>query len=933
MNLWAPTRWRELSALYDEAEPLAAADRVLLLEGLRATAHPLHGALRDMLEAARQAETSDFLEAAPGARSDEATRTTSPGPRHPATAPQAGRQIGPYHLLRRLGEGGMAEVWLAQRSDGLRREVALKLPHTTPLAGPAHAGWAQRFDRERDILASLRHAHIAGLLDAGVTPDGQAWLALEYVQGETLADYCDTRSLDLRARMQLFRQVLLAVQHAHEHLVVHRDLKPGNILVTGNGEVRLLDFGIAKLIAPDDMPTAATELTQQSGRLLTPRYASPEQILGQPLGTRSDVYSLGVLLYELLCGQQPYELRRESPAELERAVLETEPRAPSRRELPEAAVQARGVRHLKQLRAVLAPELDAVALRAMAKEPGQRYSSVEALGADVDRWLAGKPVLARSPGAWLRLRKFSARHRLSVALGAAALAGMVGLTVTSAVLGLRAQAESARATAAKDFLLDMFRRADPSQSAGADTSARELLVWGQQQAGKLTAQPALQAELLYGIGSAQGYRGELASAERTLAQAVALYERLGETQPWADALARQVEAAIRLREHRRAEDMLAALERRQKSLPAEAAVRIHELRGLNAALTGNDAAAQTHYQAALQGAVDLWGRKHVRSIEILRGWAEADAEALRYRQAAMRLDEAIALAATTEGVEASERVAMAVQQMRIQLLAGRYRDVAARAALALPGCIATFDAQHPVCRELRSTQAKSLLRMGDTAGALRLQPELAPVLSNGEAPLLEAHDLMVSCRVLAAAGQPEEPAELWRRLEKLAESAPLDGLADAVLYASLTRADAWLRVGRTEQASPWLQRASERLAQKPVAGPGAAVLHLLSAVAREQQGRSEEALGEFEAAQAAAASAYGADHPLTLLFAVHRGPLLRSLGREAEADELWRRAQPVLAEALGPAAPALLRLGPPAASAIARVGAATPTARWTEFFY
>jgi serine/threonine protein kinase len=190
-----------------------------------------------------------------------------------------------------------------------------------------------RFGRERNILASLRHPHIAALYDAGVTPDGQAWLALEYVEGQTISAFCDGRRLSLRERVLLFRQVLLAVQHAHANLVIHRDLKPVNILVTPQGEARLLDFGIAKLLEAEGDAIAETELTRQAGRSMTPRYASPEQLTGQPLTTACDVYQLGVVFYELICGEQPYELKVASPAQLEHAILEADPRAPSRRTL------------------------------------------------------------------------------------------------------------------------------------------------------------------------------------------------------------------------------------------------------------------------------------------------------------------------------------------------------------------------------------------------------------------------------------------------------------------------------------------------------------------------------------------------------------------------------------------------------------------------
>ncbi|TMH28440.1 MAG: serine/threonine protein kinase [Betaproteobacteria bacterium] len=289
MNLTPEQQWSALSALYEEADALPADALPAWLKRLEEEQHPLLSQLRRMLEAREQLETDDFLGTLP--------KLAAPAPREVVWA--AGGRVGPYRLVRPLGEGGMAEVWLAERDDGaFKRQVAVKLPYPRP----GRESFAVRFDRERDILASLRHPHIAGLFDAGVTKDGQAWLALEYVEGEPISTFCDSRCLTLRERVTLFRQVLLAVQHAHANLVIHRDLKPANILVTGQGEVRLLDFGIAKLLEAEGDATPETELTRQAGRSLTPRYASPEQVTGLPLTIACDVYSLGVVLYELLCG-------------------------------------------------------------------------------------------------------------------------------------------------------------------------------------------------------------------------------------------------------------------------------------------------------------------------------------------------------------------------------------------------------------------------------------------------------------------------------------------------------------------------------------------------------------------------------------------------------------------------------------------------------
>lgn len=397
-----------------------------------------------------------------------------------------GRRIGAYRVLRPIGQGGMGTVWLAQRDDGLyERQVALKLVRTH-LPGP-HVH--ERFARERRILGALEHPNIARLLDAGITDDGQPYLALEYVQGEPLAAFCDRRGLGLMQRLVLMLQVLTAVQYAHQNLVIHRDLKPANILVTEDGQVRLLDFGIAKLTT--DGQADETELTRLAGRALTLEYASPEQVAGRAVTTASDVYSLGVVLYTLLSGARPYEPVRASCAALEEAVLGVEPQRPSLRALTDEAAQSRGT-SVRRLRQMLAGDLDTIVLKALKKDPAQRYPTAESLREDLVRHLGGQPVLARPDSAAYRLRKFVGRHRRQVA--AAATAGL--LLAAAAAVSLQqaqrsreqaalAQRESQRAQAVQGFLTRLFtanslQQADPLRARR--TTARELLEVGAQQA-------------------------------------------------------------------------------------------------------------------------------------------------------------------------------------------------------------------------------------------------------------------------------------------------------------------------------------------------------------------------------------------------------------------------------------------------------------------
>ena len=336
-------------------------------------------------------------------------KTTSAGARDlDATPPQrqSGQIVGPYRLIKEIGRGGMGVVWLAARADGQHeRQVALKMPLVENL------NWllAARFARERNILASLEHPGIARLYDAGVDSQTQPYIALEYVVGQSINDYVRHQQLKPEAIVQLFTNVINAVSHAHAQLVIHRDIKPTNILVDAKGEPHLLDFGIAKLLDDDDNQSAdATQLTRMSGRALTLDYASPEQVNGQTLGTASDVYALGVVLYELLTGNKPYASKGRTRRDLELAIVEQEPTKPSDRLMltgtSEAGKTARRIRG----------DLDTVVLKALKKDPRQRYATAQAFADDLKRYLAFEPIAAKPDSEWYRITKFVRRNRLAL---------------------------------------------------------------------------------------------------------------------------------------------------------------------------------------------------------------------------------------------------------------------------------------------------------------------------------------------------------------------------------------------------------------------------------------------------------------------------------------------------------------------------------------
>jgi len=503
------SRWRQLSCLLDQLLELPEPAREQRLLRLRAEDPGLADDVERLL--AHERDSHEFLAQPLWTAAPEDSRV--------------GTRVGPYRLLRPLGEGGMGEVWLAERADGLyERQVALKLLRS----GYADPGLRQRFSREREILARLQHPNLAQLFDAGVDLQGQPYLALAYVEGEPITDHCQRLVLPLERRLQLMLQVCAVVSHAHANLIVHRDLKPSNILVTADGEVKLLDFGIAKLLDDDDGKPPAHPPTE--ARAFTLHYAAPEQVRGEPVSTLTDVYSLGVVLFEVITGQKPYRLRRHSDAEWERSILEVQaPRASS----VMARLAAAGGEHAvaaRRLSRRLRGDLDTILLKALQKEPAQRYPSVEALAQDLRRFLEGRPIHARPQHVGYRLRKYLGRHRWGVALGSVAVLALLALALTALWQMQQARREIARAQAMQDFTVGLFDRAAGVRHGSFDL--RQLLATGQQRGeAELRDQPLSLAELEGVIGRLRIGMGDYQLALQTLDRQRALLEEVGEVPP------------------------------------------------------------------------------------------------------------------------------------------------------------------------------------------------------------------------------------------------------------------------------------------------------------------------------------------------------------------------------------------------------------------
>lgn len=443
--------------------------------------------------------------------------------------PEAGERlrIGSDRLLRVLGVGGMGVVYLAERDDGeYDRRVAIKLLPASTLGGGAALAHVlsgelvERFRIERQILATLDHPGIAKLLDGGTTPDGLPYLVMEYVDGERIDQYCSRTKPSLRDRLLLFQKVCAAVQFAHQHLVVHRDLKPSNILVDASGDARLLDFGIAKLLSAGDAE-APTQGAQIGGRLMTPEYASPEQVTGGAITTASDVYALGALLYELLTGQRAQPVGSRTAEEIHRAVCVEVPSNPS------AAAEARAAsREAHRFARLLKGDLDNIVLRALNKDPQRRYGSAAELAEDLDRFLAGLPVRARGHGALYRAGKFLRRHRVASFAAIIVLGLLTSLVWNLARERRRALEERDGAQALSELLVELYSLSAGNASEPQSRVAGQLLSRvGARAETQLADQPRTRAAVLDTLGRVHGMLGNYDDAERLLATAVAL--RLG----------------------------------------------------------------------------------------------------------------------------------------------------------------------------------------------------------------------------------------------------------------------------------------------------------------------------------------------------------------------------------------------------------------------
>ncbi|MEM6794028.1 MAG: tetratricopeptide repeat protein [Acidobacteriota bacterium] len=700
-----------------------------------------------------------------------------------ATEPGEGEEIERYRLIEKIGQGGMGVVYRARRADGVYDdEVAVKLlPRGGDLAGEERV---ERFRRERQILANLKHPAIASLLDGGTASDGRPFLVMELVDGTPIDRYCDEQRLDVRGRIELFIEVCRAVQFAHRSLVVHRDLKPANLLVSTEGRPKLLDFGVAKLLGDSDEPDLTVALSDGSGSPLTPDYASPEQVTGGAITTGSDVYSLGVILYVLLCGRKPLVSRGLSLAQFVESLSHEEPPPPSRRlrsaasESPEDSstlAAARSARDGETLIRQLSGDLDRIVSMALRKDPVARYASVEDLARDLQRYLEDLPVLAREQTVSYRLGKFLTRHRWPVLASAAILAVVLALIAGLVRQRDRLLEEQALSVEVTGFLEGLFENADPGSGGQGPVTARELLDQGARDIPfRFAEQPRTRSRLVSTIGRAYLNLGALDDAETHLEESLEIRRRL-----WRSEVHPEVsEALLDLGELRRMQgDYGEATRLFVKSEEAEpgASPRPLEIRRLRARagvlrIEGDYGGAGELLERALELADERYGSDDPRYAEVLMGLGELERTQGEDVEKAQALYERARQTFERAYGELYPRVARLDVVLGLLLeKRGLYAEAEAKYRLALAGQKRIYPDGHPSEADTLNNLASVVYRQGRLEEAEELCREglaLRRERFDGDHPSIP-HSLNLLGLILHARGSYDAAEKAYAEAETL----------------------------------------------------------------------------------------------------------------------------------------------------------------------
>jgi eukaryotic-like serine/threonine-protein kinase len=703
-----------------------------------------------------------------------------------------GLRAGNYTLCERIAAGGMGVVFLAERSDrAFEHRVAIKL-----LASDFSTSEMQaRFAMERQILADLVHPNIARLLDGGETAGGMPYLVMEYIDGNPIDEYCQLHDLAIEARIRLFQKVCDAVDHAHRNLVVHRDIKPANVLVTPDGVPMLLDFGIAKLVGAR---RPAADLTQVGSRIMTPRHASPEQVLGAAITTASDIYSLGLLLYQLLSRQFPYDIVTDTrPSEVEAAIVDRLPPPPS----------ARAVEHIDR-------DLDTITMKALRKEPAARYSSPRALADDLGRWMAHEPVSARPLTLGYTVSSFWRRHRaVATAAGFAIVAIVAGSA--AAIAGLMrarhaehvALSEVAASDAVSAFLVDVFRQADPHETSGAEPTVNDVLHAGRLRIdGALGASPAVKSRLLEALGGIYKVRGKFVYAAQQLEDALAVHRTMPDPDPATEARLlnalgdtyRQLDRTASARESLEAARQLYA--KLGSAFPAERAENASNI-GLVHASLEDPQAARAYFDEALQLREATFSPPHADIANSLHNLAWLAGREGDFARSAAFGERALAMRIELFG-ESHGLVASSLHNLvRTYLMLNELDDALAAAETNSRISRSVYGTDHLWTQLALHWQARALETSGELQAALVLRRELHAI-SVGDEDIL-AFDLAESKRflgsLLVVLGRYAEAEALLQAAQAVLDDPGIPVPASREANRT-TLADALLRTGRARAA-------------------------------------------------------------------------------------------------------------------------------------
>jgi serine/threonine-protein kinase len=791
-----PELWSAFSALLDVALDMPEAER----EAWLASLGPEHAAVkpwlsRTLAEAARL-ETRDLRQPPQSVAAESEF--------------SVGERFGPYVLERRLGHGGMGEVWVAVRVDGvLNRSVALKLPYAHLVAGAAR----RRFERERDILGGLAHPNIAQLYDAGLSEKGHPFLAMELVDGKDLTRYCEDAQCDIAQRLQLFEQILDTVHYAHMRFIAHRDLKPSNILVTERGQIKLLDFGIAKLLAPEESGEP-TELTRLGGRLLTPHYAAPEQSAGGAVTTASDIYSLGVVLFLLLTGQHPFAGAAATHARDAPLASSRVPDIP-----PACGLSARS------LRRALCGDLDAILAKALHANPSERYQSALAFAADLQRYRAHEPVTALRVGGWVLAGKFLYRHRLGAAVAAVLL-----LTVAAGVAGVLWQArvaerEARRATAVKNFLVGVFKASDPRVPADKprdQVTARDLLDNGAQRAregsfGEVDTQIELLGilgEIYYELGDPDQFQS-LHRRQLELAEA-----HYGKDNPVSiDGLLLEAEIAALEANYPQAQSLLERADQAMRRSGSNDPVQRAQWWFYRALALRADPKAGAARRDALLKAVELYRRYAPRDDNYSGALSELGfyyySDEGRHEEAARYFRAAIAARDQSDDPDEADQAEAYANLANMLSMSGELDEAERAFQQALDLLRRTYGEHHPSYFVPAANYAKLVHWRGDRERAWRMFGQLETAIPPEAASSYDAlvvGEIQAAC--LVAEGRALEAVPLLEAAEHSYVDKPVH---NADLHrVRLSLGEAYEAVGRREDARRELQAAlDDFIAERP----------------------------------------------------------------------------------------------------------------------